>query len=181
MAHISGVRFESDSLRHHVGTGCVSAIAKDTSGQVVMVATASCPRWYYSTSAVMTCLLPPEAAHQLRKLNGGDSFEGLNPDQIMRGDAGEIEKARRCIGKLYDEAREVVVDRYWDEVAIEICRTKNVDVQAEPVLHRRVLKRAMHSLGLGLRHVHLLVKQLELETDRWHVLDAVHHAKDSDG
>ena len=65
-----GVTFKSDGMRRHMDTGCISACAKDSRGQVVMEAIVACPRWYYSGNAAMTCLLPPEAAHRLRELDG---------------------------------------------------------------------------------------------------------------
>ena len=165
--------FKIDYMHRHIDTGCISASAEDSSGQVVIVAIVACPRWYYSGNTAMTCLLPPEAAHRLRELEGEDAFEGLSPDLIMAGDAGARSRARESIGKLYAKARAEVVNRYRDELAVEVCLTEDVDVQANPVVHRRVLKRLMHSLGLGLRHARLLVEQLEHQTEARHVCAAL--------
>ena len=167
------ITFDIVDIQDHMDTGCVSAIAKNSSGQVVMVAIVACPRWYYSGNAAMTCLLPPEAAHRLRELEGEDAFEGLSPDLIMAGDAGARARARECIGKLYAKARGEVVDRYRDELALEVCRTVDVDVQADPVVHRGVLKRVMHSFGLGLRHVRLLLDQLDVGLGSSQILRAL--------
>lgn len=68
-----------------------------------------------------------------------------------------------------------MVDRYREEVAIEICRTEDVDVQADPVVHRRVLKRVMHSLGLGLRHLRLFAGQLGCSENILHALNVKFH------
>lgn len=125
----------------------------------------------------MTCILPPEAAHRLRELEGEDSFEGLSPDQIMAGDVMARLRARLCIRKLYAKALEEVLDRYRDELAIEMCSTEDVDVQADPVVHRRVLKRLMHSFGLGLRHVVILFNELSDNRDKGFVLSALAHGK----
>lgn len=111
-----GAKFDIDSSQHHLDTGCVSAIAKDSSGQVVMVAIVSCPRWYYSGPASMTCLLPPEAAQQLMELEGDDAFEGLNPDLIMQGSTKAWDKARTFTRKLYQAAQDHAVDRYHEQL-----------------------------------------------------------------
>lgn len=175
---MAGTIFESDSLHHQMDTGCVCASATNSCGQVVAVVMLACPRWYYSGPAAMTCLLPPEAAHRLKELDVDGKFEGLSPDLIMAGDREATKRGRDCISQLYAVASVEILDRYRDEVAIEICLT-DVDVYADPVAHRRVLKRLMHSLGLGLRHARLLVDQLEDDSEIRRVLIAIAFGKRS--
>ena len=93
----------------------------------------------------------------------------------MKGDAGARSRARDSISLMYAQARAEVLARYHDEVALEFCTTEQVDVQADLVVHRGVLKRLMHSFGLGLRHVRLLVDQLEDERERTLVGAALVH------
>lgn len=90
-----------------------------------------------------------------------------------------MSRARESIGKLYASASSVVLDRYRDEVAIELCRTADADVLADPAMHRCLLKRLMHSLGLGLRHAYLLLERLEDPSDRDLVIKALIHGKRS--
>ena len=158
LCHTCPLSFQVKMMRVYANRGCVAVIGTKADGTRGLSAIVSCPQWYYCGNSALTCLLPPEAAACISKLEGSE-WAGLSPDLVMqqrRDRHVEWESARRCIEKLYDCVR--LVGEKTIKAALGEVGSSEAEMIANPAACRRLLKGCMHSLGVGLRHLRVLLE-----------------------
>lgn len=103
----AGALSDGDSLTsvsRHIGAGCV-LLQSQLLDRHRLVAVASCPRWYFGSMCLLTCMMPPEAARVARwldlpKVSPDCVFmQGNDPDGSMKDDL------RRTTGELQSPGR----------------------------------------------------------------------------
>lgn len=112
----------------------------------------------------MTCLLPPEAAKVLKGHPSDSTPSDISPDALL----DDFTAGEPVSEPLLDQLYESVVYRARSDEQIEKLITE-CDSLADV---RSTLKKAMHEVGLGLRHVRLVVPYLN-PTTRKRVVEAL--------
>ena len=109
------VHFSPDRIVPFWDTGCIvaegavgSEAASGTPASVV--ALVSCPSWYYGRNPRLTCLLPRQAAAELRRR---DPCGGLQPDAMMsvQDTSARWRAHDRITRYLYENASPIEVNR----------------------------------------------------------------------
>lgn len=104
------LEFKKEDMKVDAARGCVTIHGHNADRSHTVTAIVSCPRWYYCGSAALTCLLPPEAAHCIRQIEGPE-WKGLCPDSIAYRLGGnddahsENGRAKVSIEKLCEKAK----------------------------------------------------------------------------